>query len=88
LEATTICLAWPIVSAKTVAQKPSGKVSPPLSVPHALALAVVLTVCVLLAAVESVVLVPSVLTHPNIVSAATVKANGWAARSEHSSFIL
>jgi len=73
LEATTICLAWPSVSANTVAQKPSGKVSPPLSVAHA----ELLTVCVLLAAVESVLLVPSVLTHPISAIAAAAKTNDW-----------
>jgi hypothetical protein len=65
-----MCLAWPIVSAKTVAQKPLGKVIPPLSDGHAVVPAVRL-----LATVESPLWVPSDLTHPIKTIAAAVKAS-------------
>ena len=70
--------AWPMVSAKTVAQNPAGSVIPPLSAAHA----VVLATCVLLAEVESVEPVPSVLAHAQSVSAIVTAVNfiftvGW-----------
>ena len=62
-----MCLTWPIVSANTVAQKPLGRVIPPLSPAHT----EVLAFCLLLATVESPEVVPSVLVHPiNAIAAA------------------
>src|SRR3954466_711499 len=56
--------AWPMESAKTAAQKPSGSVSPPLSV----AQTVVVETCPVLAERESAALPPSVLVQANRLS--------------------
>jgi hypothetical protein len=65
-----MCLAWPIPSAKTLAQNPAGSVMPPLSAAHL----DVLAVWVLLATIVSEVLEPSDLTHATIAITAVARA--------------
>jgi hypothetical protein len=64
-----MCLAFPIVSAKIVAQKPLGTVMPAPPDGHA-----VVPAFRLLATVESLLLVPSDLVHPIKTIAMAVKA--------------